>query len=532
MAGETVLEVHDVTKRYPGVTALDAVSFDLRAGEVHCLVGENGAGKSTLIKILSGAVKPDGGTIRVFGQSFGGLDPFSARRLGIQTIYQESNLVDTLTVGENIFVGDEKKAGPGLFSMRKTLASARDLLGSLNIAIDPASRVSGLSISEKQLVKLAKGLARNARILILDEPTASLNKTETEDLLALLKRIKTGGIGIIYISHRLGEVFTAADRISVLRDGKMVSTRSAGGIEESTLIQEMVGKKGNVFYTRQRGAPGGVVLEVEGYRIRSGGARIRFALREGEILGMAGMVGAGRSELVKGIFGAEPAAGGRLALRGAEVRIGNPRDAIKAGICLVPEDRQSEGLVLCRDVRENTTLAGLDKFRGFFIPLGQELRLVGELVRKLNIKTPSAAQRVQNLSGGNQQKTVLAKWIFSDARVLIFDEPTRGIDVGAKQEIYRLMSDLAAQGKALIMISSDMPELIAMSDRVIVLRNGEIAGILERERISEQAILALAIGSAAPAGNTGNASPPGKAAPSGDAAPVDRGRKNGGDPRE
>jgi ribose transport system ATP-binding protein len=495
-AQETVLDVQNITKRYPGVTALDAVSFDLYGGEVHCLVGENGAGKSTLIKVLSGAIKPDSGTIRVFGRSYGELDPLSARRLGIQTIYQESNLIGTLTVGENIFVGDEKTAGPGLFSMKKTLVKAKELLESLNISIDPAARVSGLSVSEKQLIKLAKGLARNARILILDEPTASLNKTETEDLLDLLRKIKSGGIGIIYISHRLGEVFTAADRISVLRDGKKVSTRSAGEIEESALIQEMVGKKGNVFYTRQAGAPGSEMLRVRGYRVRNGARDVEFSLREGEILGVAGMVGAGRSELVKGIFGAELIERGRLVLRGAEIRVESPSEAIDAGICLVPEDRQNEGLVLCRDVRENTTLAGLKKFKGFFIGLAEEMRLVGDLVRMLNIKTPSTAQRVQNLSGGNQQKTVLAKWLFSEARVLIFDEPTRGIDVGAKQEIYKLMSDLAGEGKALIMISSDMPELIAMSDRIMVLRNGEVAGFLEKERISEQSILALAIGSA------------------------------------
>jgi ribose transport system ATP-binding protein len=491
-----ILDVIDITKTYPGVVALDAVSFDLYRGETHCIVGENGAGKSTLIKILSGAERPDSGEIRLFDQSFPVLDPNTARELGIQTIYQESNLVEILSVAENIFFGDERANRLGFFSHRQTEEQTRELLDSLKIEIEVNRLVSELSISEKQLIKIAKGLARNATILIMDEPTASLNQSETDRLLQLINEIKSSGIGVIYISHRLGEVFKIADRISVLRDGKKIDTHHTPDIDENNLILEMVGKRGNVFYTREAGSPEEVVLQVHGYKIREDRHEINFTLRRGEILGVAGMVGSGRSELMKGLFGAEPLHRGSLSLNNAAFEILSPRDAIDAGICLVPEDRQSEGLILCRSVRENTTLPGLKRFKGFFINLIRELEIVTELVSKLNIKTPSAEQKVQNLSGGNQQKTVLAKWLFTDAQILIFDEPTRGIDVGAKQEIYRLMGDLVKQGKSIIMISSDMPELLAMSDRIMVLRNSEVAGFLEKEQITEESILSLAIGSA------------------------------------
>jgi ribose transport system ATP-binding protein len=491
---DKVLDIVDITKTYPGVTALDSVSFDLFSGEIHCLVGENGAGKSTLIKILSGALKPDNGTIRIFNKDYNFLDPNEARYLGVQTIYQESNLVETLSVAENIFFGDERKGRLGLFNHRQTLQEARNLLKSLKINIDAVLPVSELSISEKQLIKIAKGMARNARILVMDEPTSSLNQSETDDLLNMIKDIKDHGIGVIYISHRLGEVFKIADRISVLRDGRKISTHEIGEIDEGALIQEMVGKKGNVFYRRERGSPGDIVLSVSGYRVREDGKEVQFSLRRGEVLGVAGMVGSGRSELMKGIFGAEQIHRGSIVLSGSDMVIESPRSAIDVGICMVPEDRQTEGLILCRSVLENTTLAGLKRFKGFFIKLDRENELVNELVERLNIKTPSTDQKVQNLSGGNQQKTVLAKWLFTEAQILIFDEPTRGIDVGAKQEIYRLMSTLVQQQKSIIMISSDMPELVAMSDRIMVLRNGEVAGFLEQDQISEENILALAIG--------------------------------------
>ena len=491
---EKVLHIVDITKIYPGVTALDSVDLELYRGEIHCLVGENGAGKSTLIKILSGAVRPDRGSIHIFDRHYSYLDPNEARNLGVQTIYQESNLVETLSVAENIYFGDERQNQFGIFNHRKTLQEARELLFSLSIDIDAGVMVSELSMSEKQLVKIAKGMARNARVLILDEPTASLNQTETDDLLNMIQGIRDKGIGVIYISHRLGEVFRIADRISVLRDGRRINTHRAEEIDEGVLIQEMVGKKGNVFYQRDAGKPGGEVLRISGYRVREGTNEVQFSLRQGEILGVAGMVGSGRSELMKGIFGAENIHRGRLVLGGRDIVIESPRHAIDVGICMVPEDRQTEGLILCRSVRENTTIAGLNRFRGPFINLMRERGMVGDLINRLNIKTPSAEQKVQNLSGGNQQKTVLAKWLFTEAKILVFDEPTRGIDVGAKQEIYRLMSDLVRQNKAIVMVSSDMPELIAMSDRIMVLRGGEVAGFLEKDRISEENILSLAIG--------------------------------------
>ncbi len=491
---ELILEILNITKTFPGVTAVDNVSFDLMKGEIHCLVGENGAGKSTLIKILSGAIVPTSGVINIFGKKYNSLDPHTSMVLGIQAVYQESNLLENMNIAENIFYGLEKSNKLGFINFKETLNQAKEIMNLLNIKLDPRKLVSELSVAEKQLVKIIKILARNTKILIFDEPTASLNQNEIEDLLKLIIEIKNKGIGIIYISHRIKEVFEIADRITVLRDGKKINTHLIGKVTENELISEMVGRKTNLFYTKSNIMTGKVMLEVKDFILNKNKTPISFEVKEGEIFGIAGMVGAGRSELVKAIMGFNTALKGKVFLENKEIAINKPSDAIKNGICLVPEDRQTEGLFLIRSVKENITIAGLKKFKGIFVQRVKELRFVRELIDKLNIKTFSVEQIVGNLSGGNQQKVVLGKWLFTDAKIFIFDEPTRGIDVGAKQEIYKIIGEIASRGGAIIMISSDMPELISLCDRVLVLRNNEAAGLLKREEINEKNILKLAIG--------------------------------------
>jgi ribose transport system ATP-binding protein len=364
----------------------------------------------------------------------------------------------------------------------------------LNIVLNPKTIVSELSVAEKQVVKIAKALAKNAKIIIMDEPTASLNQNEIKHLLQLVKEIRNKGIGIIYISHRLKEVFEVADRITVLRDGKKINTHNIGEVTENDLISEMVGRKGDIFYKRENVKVGQDILKVSDFALTRDSGKISFSVKSREIFGIAGMVGSGRSELVKGIVGIGSAIKGKVFFNNREISIKNPSDAVRNGICLVPEDRQTEGLILSRSVRENITLAGLNRFKGFFVKRITEISFVKDLISKLNIKTPSAEQIVSNLSGGNQQKVVLSKWLFANAEVLIFDEPTRGIDIGAKQEIYKLMGEMLKQDKTIIMISSDMPEIISLCDRVMVLRNNELAGILNKDEISETNILKLAIG--------------------------------------
>jgi ribose transport system ATP-binding protein len=491
---EKALHVLNITKHYPGVTALDSVSFDLTDREVHCLVGENGAGKSTLIKILSGAAKPDSGRLHIFGKEYDHLDPHTAMSHGIRTIYQEANLIESLSVSENIYFGIERTNRYGFFSKKQTDAEAADLLQSLGIDVDEKSPAEKLSVSEKQLIKIAKMLARKARILILDEPTTSLNKNETSSLLGMIKELKDKEIGIIYISHKLEEVFQIADRITVLRDGKKINTHLTANVNSDKIINEMVGKASDAFYRKEPCEKGAECLRVDGYRIKDDAATVSFNLHHGEILGIAGMVGSGRSELAKAVFGLETVERGRLEIDGKPVMINNPKEAIKNGISLVPEDRQVEGLVLCRNVRENISLASLMKNNQPAIALGAEKMKTLEMIESLDIKTSGSEQTANNLSGGNQQKVVLGKWLYADSDIFIFDEPTRGIDIGAKQEIYRLINTLAREGKAIIMISSEMPEILALSDRVMVMKEGAVAGILEEDEISEKNILTLALG--------------------------------------
>lgn len=500
---EPLLELRGVSRSFPGVQALDAFDFDLRAGEIHCLVGENGAGKSTFIKILSGAISPESGTLRLFGTDRRFLTPSQAIRSGIQTVYQESALVPSLSVAENIHLGQELAASKGPWrswqvDRHAQVEQTRALLSSLEIRIAADALVEDLSSAERQLVGLARALSRDARILVLDEPTASLSATESRTLLTLLRSIASRGVGIIYISHYLEEVLEIADRVTVLKDGRRVGLHTRDEVDQQTLVREMVGRDASSFYNRednhavQEGPP---FLRMDSYSRRGSVHDVSLDVRRGEIFGLGGMIGAGRTELVRLLFGVDRRDSGRLTLDGVDITPDSPRDALRHGLCLITEDRQHSGLVLIRSVKENVSLARISLQRSPVIDLKEENRLVNEMVAKLRVATPSLAQEIRNLSGGNQQKAILARWLLTEGRVFLFDEPTRGIDIGAKQEIYRLMVELVRGGAAIIMVSSDMPELIAMSDRVGVMRDGRLVKVLEGHEITEESVLAYAIGS-------------------------------------
>jgi ABC-type sugar transport system ATPase subunit len=489
-----LLEITNVSKSFPGVQAFSNISFDLFAGEVHCIVGENGAGKSTFIKILSGALRPDEGRINIRGTDFDFVTPPIAQQLGIQTIYQETTLVPSLSIAENMFLGSEVTGKLTFVNSAYARAKTQELLDSLEVDIDPKELVENLGIAERQVVQIAKALMKQARILIMDEPTASFGRSETTKLLNLVKQIRASGVGIIFISHHLEEVFLIADRITVLRDGIKVACHNAGEVTHDQLIREMVGRDASLFYKKPVHKIGEVVLQVKNYSRQGVVEDVSFDLHQGEILGVAGMVGSGRTELARLIFGADNKDSGELYYRGERTKVDSPADAIKTGICLIPEDRQRSGLVLVRSVKDNIIIAGLNRLRGILLNGAEEKTIAEDFIKLLAIRTPSYNQLVQFLSGGNQQKVVLTKWLFVDADVFIFDEPTRGIDVGAKEEIYNLMAGLAQQGKAILMISSDMPELIAMSDRIIVMNKGRITTTLQKAEISEENILSSSIG--------------------------------------
>ena len=496
MTQEMLLEVEGLSKSFPGVQALKKVDFSLYRGEVHCLVGENGAGKSTLIKILSGALVPDEGIIRIFGHSHTSLTPALAIELGIQTVYQESILVGTLSVAENIYLGQERVTRHGFFHRAKTIEEARKLISAFSISLDPGDLVENLSHAERQIVGILKALSREAKILILDEPTASLSAVEKRTLFEVLRKVKDRGVGVIYISHHLEEVFEIGDRVTVLKDGSKVATHEMSMVDYDLLFQEMVGRPAELFYTREKMTPltthRGIfeVIDLQGGVVKG----VSFQVYAGEVFGIGGMVGSGRTELVRLLFGLDKRKSGRVLLEGQEITPTSPLDAIAKGICLITEDRQKTGLVLVRSVRENVALARLNLEKREFLDLRKEKESVEDLVAKLRIATPHLEQEVVNLSGGNQQKVVLGKWLLTNGRVYIFDEPTRGIDVGAKEEIYRLMMDLVKAGKFVIMVSSDMPELIALSDRVGVMCNGRMVNVLEGGEITEENILACALG--------------------------------------
>ncbi len=487
-----------IGKRFPGVIALDAVDLEVYPGEVVALAGENGAGKSTLMKILGGVYQPDGGAIRINGSEAVIHSVSDATAYGIGFVHQELNVLDNLNIGENVYLGREPVWGGLLRLIDRDKLHARTEVHLKRLGLDIPSRtpLAQLSIAQQQMVEMAKALSLNARILIMDEPTSSLTLTETERLLAVSKELRAQGVSIIYISHRLGEIGELADRVVVLRDGRNAGSLARDEINHDNIVKLMVGRDIKHFYepstaTRQPGYVEVRDLRTSRYPQRT----VSFDIGKGEILGFAGLVGAGRSEVAQSIFGVDAPLAGTVMLDGTPVKISSPRDTIPRGIYLVPEDRRNSGLLLDFPIRANVTLPALDRYASMgLIKYDAERKVAEEMRGKLNIKAPTVEARAGNLSGGNQQKVVLAKWLSLNPKLLIFDEPTRGIDVGAKAEIYHLMRELAESGVAIMMISSDMEEIIGESDRVAVMHEGNITGILERSQCSEEAIMRLAVG--------------------------------------
>ncbi|SVA51177.1 uncharacterized protein METZ01_LOCUS104031 [marine metagenome] len=502
MGGESpssvsLLRMTGITKAFPGVQALKGINLELWAGEVLALLGENGAGKSTLIKILGGAHQPDEGTLELDDQPLEIRQPTDSQAAGIAIIYQEFNLVPGLSARENIFLGQETTRA-GFIAADEERGRVRELFARLGADIDPELPCGELSVAEQQEVEIAKALSQNARLIVMDEPTAALSPSEVERLLEVVGELKAQGIGIIYISHRLNEIFEIADRVTVLRDGGHVGTKPIGEFTRDSMIKMMVGRSLDQEFPKAAAELGEERLVVHGL---SRGRRVRkvsFGVRRGEVLGLTGLVGAGRTETARLIFGADHPEGGTVKLDGKELRIRSPRDAVAAGICLLTEDRKAQGLVLGQSVRENFGLPNLPSFaRLGFIDQKREAKALDVHVDKLRIKLAGPDQTAGTLSGGNQQKVVLAKWLERNAEVIIFDEPTRGIDVGAKYEIYQLINKLAAAGKAILMISSELPEVLGMSDRILVMHEGRVTGEITDVAGATQAdIMQLAVGTA------------------------------------
>ncbi len=489
-----ILSLNHITKDFPGTRALDDVTFDLYAGEIHCLVGENGAGKSTLIKILSGAEKPDQGEIVLFDKVYRQLSTKQAIDLKIATIYQDVDLVDSLTVADNIFLGVELRDRFGVIDTKKQEEIAQDIMSRLNIHIDPRALVDQLSPAQKQILQLIKALHRDARILIMDEPTSSLGIEETRALLDLVRSLSQQGIGIIYISHYLQEVTQIGDRITVLKDGKTVATYHKSMFTIEQLIRDMVGREASLFYHKESTSIGDVGLRVQNYSRRGLVKNVSFEVRHGEIFGLGGMVGSGRTELVSLIFGIEKRDSGELFLDGKRITPNSPRLAIRNRLCLITEDRKGSGIFPIRSVKENIAIVRNEQENKYFIRLPVEKQYIEKIVKALKIQLASIEQDINSLSGGNQQKSILGRWLLSEADVFIFDEPTKGVDIGSKEEIYRIMTDLCRQQKCIIMISSDMPELISMSDRIGVMRDGELVEIVNARETSEEELLRIYLG--------------------------------------
>jgi ribose transport system ATP-binding protein len=492
-----ILSTRGITKAYAGVVALHDVGFAVRAGEVVGLVGENGAGKSTLMKILGGVIAPDSGTIALDGHDRARLTVAAAMTGGIAFVHQELNLFDNLSVAANILIGREPVRGPlRLIDEAELNRRSAPLLAQLGADFSPGDPVASLSLAQMQIVEIAKALSLRSRLVIMDEPTSSLTASETLRLLDVIARLKADGVAVILISHRLTEIERCADRVVVLRDGRIVAELAGAQIRAGTMIGHMIGRDLKTLYRAPAGPPGPTVLELRGLRVAGRPDRtVDLRVRRGEILGLAGLVGAGRTELARAVFGIEPPVGGEILLDGEPVVIGSPRAAILRGIYLVPEDRKRLGLLLDFPIRSNISLASLALRPGAaLVDAAAEQSMAERQRRQLGIRAASLSLPAGALSGGNQQKVVLAKWLALQPRMLIFDEPTRGIDVGAKQEIYQLMRDLADGGVGILMISSDMEEVIGVSDRVAVMHEGVIAGLLGREDLSEAAILSLAVG--------------------------------------
>ena len=490
-----LLEVSGISKSFPGVRALHEVGFSVDRGEVVALLGENGAGKSTLMKILAGVQPADRGEISIDGKMVKVSSVEEGLAQGIALIHQELNLATNLSVGANIFLGREPKKR-GLIDEKTIAAESRKYLDKVGLDVPPETLVGDLTIGKQQLVEIAKALSTDARILIMDEPTSSLSQRETGRLFEVVKDLRGNGVSIVYISHRLAEVIELADRVVVLRDGENAGELKKGEVTHDTMVSLMVGRDLSQFYAHMPLDAGEMVLSVSGLRTPvHPGHELNFELKAGEIVGLAGLVGAGRTELLESLFGIAPAVGGTIEVNGAAVTISNPRDAIEAGLALVPEDRKQQGLILDMAVADNLSLASLERDqRKGFLNFDAENAISKEMVERMRIKTPSDRQIVRFLSGGNQQKVVIGKWLAMKPGVLLLDEPTRGIDIGAKQEIYALMEELAEQGVAILFVSSEMEEVLGMADRVLVMHEGQLTGELKRDQMSEEAILHLATG--------------------------------------
>jgi ribose transport system ATP-binding protein len=491
-----LLQATGLTKRFPGVLALDHVDVTVRAGECLAVVGENGAGKSTLMKILAGVQRPDSGTVTLAGQPVAIDSVHDALGLGIVLIHQELNLAENLDIGANIFLGREPRRW-GLIDKRRIEAESRRWLESVGLRLSPRILVERLSIGHRQLVEIAKAVSTNARILIMDEPTSSLSQHETETLFRVIRELRGRGVSVVYISHRLGEVKQLADRVVVLRDGRNAGELAGDAIQPDRMVSLMVGREVSLFAGRRPRTPGKVLLDVRGL-VTAAHPRhaVSFEVRSQEIVGLAGLVGAGRTEVLEALFGITRPRGGTILVDGRPVAVRHPNDAIDAGLALVPESRKEQGLILEMSVRHNIALAALARHcrAAAFIDFRREAADAATMVQRLGVRPPLPRNLVQSLSGGNQQKVVLAKWLLLQPRILLLDEPTRGVDVGAKEEMYHLIEQTAASGTAVLFVSSDMPEVLGLADRILVMHEGRLTGELGRQQASEQAVMRLATG--------------------------------------
>jgi rhamnose transport system ATP-binding protein len=496
VSGSALLRAINICKSYAGVSALLNASFELRAGEVHALVGENGAGKSTLIKVITGAEQADSGEIWLNGELIAHNSPRFAKSVGIAAIYQQPALFPDLSVAENIALGQERPGTLRRIDWRMRHRHAGELLKQVGARIDTNARAGELSLPQQQLVEIARAVGSDATVLIMDEPTASLSEQDTRNLYRVISELRERGVGIVYISHRLDELPVVADRVSVLRDGRMIDTRLMADVDRQQLISLMVGRELSAVFPKKRVEPGKVVLELRSFGCRSTGVRdVNLTLRAGEIVGLAGLVGAGRTELAQALFGLTPADEGQVLINGDATRIDSPAKAIKHGLAYLPEDRRRHGVILDMPISANITLASLARLSRFgSMNFAREKEIAVEYSRQFAIKTPSVFAAVSTLSGGNQQKVGLSRWLATRPIVLVLDEPTQGIDVGAKAEIHALMCELASQGMAILMISSELPEILGMSDRVVVMRGGSIAGTIDRTEATQEGVLALALG--------------------------------------
>jgi rhamnose transport system ATP-binding protein len=490
-----LVELRGIAKSYGGVHALADVSFAIAPASVHALVGENGAGKSTLVKILTGVVHPDEGELAIDGEPQRIGDPHTAHRLGIVAMYQEPTVFQDLTVAENVFAGRHPRTGLRTVDWRRMRSEASRILRDLGVDFGPDTPVRGLGVADRQLLEIAKALSSSARLLIMDEPTAALSPHEVENLFATVHRLRDRGVAIVFISHRLEEVSAIADTVTVLRDGRHIATRPAEGLAHGEMVRLMVGRSLDALFPKEEAEIGDVVLRADGLTRRGVFSGVSFELRRGEIVGLAGFVGSGRTELARSIFGADPLDRGTLRIEGRAYRPRTPRAALRRGLAYLPEDRLHQGLVQPMSVRENVSLAVLPGLTpGGFLRPRRERALARRFMEQLRIKATSPAQVVRSLSGGNQQKVVLAKWIAAEPRILILDEPTHGVDVGTKADVHRTISHLATQGLTILLISSELPEILGMSDRVLVMREGRLVAELSREEATQERVIQAAAG--------------------------------------